>query len=824
MLFHIHKKTKIFVLKLYNPSYKERNGGRLMFKSSTVGTASAVKEISIKNTAAEGAVALMAFLCGAFSIAGAFNPVGIACVMAFLGEGRRFYTAAVFAAAGYMLGGWQLFVSDYAVALLLCLIYGIIKNRSSPGLAAGEKALAAFIIFMTAGIAKGIIEKDILYIITVYALEGLILFSLVYIFDRGAQSMGMAGALGRTSREDAAGLCAIAAFAAAGAAVIYKGPVPLALILSFYIFLSAGAASGTKAGTASGASSGISSGTASGAEASAAAGIFAALAMLLAGAADIRMFVLICAVAVLSGYLGRSGRLMTVAACMSGTSIMGYYLDILTLPLILGAAAACLMYIISFGKLSGAVSQAVPGTTAEERCADMRDYIAKKLYDSSKGIAALYESFKDPGKDNAEKETEEMADKVACMACENCRLKENCWTGSFYNTYGTLLSLFSMCEKNGSVNRNDLPSVFRDYCVKQDEFTEAVNITYNSHREKLIWKMKLRESRQIASQQLRTVSELMKSMASEVENRDIFKGSLEKVLFYELRKKDGNVERVSVEEGENGEYEVSVYRNGCGGRQACRDITADTVSGILGRTMKRKEKECSVDENGRCRLVLCEKCGFRVTAAAAMAIKDDENVSGDSYSFIELPRGGYMIALSDGMGSGSEAGEESRTVIELLEQFSELGFKRDVALQMINSALVMGNDRESFATLDICCIDLYTGKAEFIKTGAAATFVIRDGKAKAIRSSSLPMGMLKYFDMDRSEYKLKKNDIVLMLTDGAAEVMDRDGMSDAVLTALMKDNKMKDPKDIAGYVLDSLKERSGFRIQDDMTVVAARIW
>ena len=181
-----------------------------------------------------------------------------------------------------------------------------------------------------------------------------------------------------------------------------------------------------------------------------------------------------------------------------------------------------------------------------------------------------------------------------------------------------------------------------------------------------------------------------------------------------------------------------------------------------------------------------------------------------------------MIALSDGMGSGKEAGEESRTVIELLEQFSELGFKRETALQMINSALVMGNDDESFATLDICCIDLYSGKAEFIKTGAAATFVIRDGKAKAIRSSSLPM--LKYFDMDRSECRLKKNDIVLMLTDGAAEVMDREGMSDAVLTALMKDNKMKDPKDIAAYVLDNLKERSGFRIQDDMTVVAARIW
>lgn len=777
-----------------------------MDKSTTAKTVSAVKEITLKNAAAEGLAALLSFLCGAFSIAGAFNPVGMACVMAFLGEGHRFYIAVVFAAAGYMLGGWQLFVSDYAVALLLCLIYGAIKNRASPKLTAAEKALAAFVIFLIAGLAKGIIERDLAYIMTVYVLEGLVLFSLVFIFDRGASAVSMAGALGRTTEEDMAGLCAIGAFAAAGAATVYKGPLPLGIILSFYIFMSAGAAAG--------------------AEASAAAGIFTALALLLAGAADVKMFALICVSSAASGFLGRGGRIMTILTCLSSVCVMGYYMGILEPTLFLGACVACILHAISCTKLSGAVSRAVPGTTAEERCADMRDYIAGKLYNSSRGIEALYESFnaKNPGRDNAEKETEEMADKVACMACENCGLKENCWTGSFYNTYGTLLSLFSDCEKKGSVNRNDLPSVFRDYCVKQDEFTEAVNITYSSHREKLIWKMKLRESRQIASQQLKTISELMKNMASEVENRDIFKGSLEKVLFYELRKKDENVERVIVEEGENGEYEVSVYRNGCKGRQLCRDVTADTVSGILGRTMKRKEKECSVDENGRCRLVLCEKSSFRVSAAAAMAIKDDESVSGDSYSFMELPRGGYMIALSDGMGSGSEAGEESRTVIELLEQFSELGFKRDTALQMINSALVMGNDNESFATLDICCVDLYTGKAEFIKTGAAATFVIRDGKAKAIRSSSLPMGMLRYFDMDRSEYKLKKNDIVLMLTDGAAEVIEREGMSDTVLTALMKENRMKDPKDIASYVLDSLKERSGYRIQDDMTVVAARIW
>ncbi len=55
-------------------------------------------------------------------------------------------------------------------------------------------------------------------------------------------------------------------------------------------------------------------------------------------------------------------------------------------------------------------------------------------------------------------------------------------------------------------------------------------------------------------------------------------------------------------------------------------------------------------------------------------------------------------------------------------------------------------------------------------------------------------------------------------------MIERENMSTRILTELMAENSMKDPKDIAEYVLESLKERSGFRIQDDMTVVAARVW
>lgn len=747
-----------------------------------------------------GIFGLIGALCGSFSMLGSFNPVGIACIMAFLGEGIQFYVTVLTVISGFVLGNHTDFVADYSIAVLLCTLYGVIKDRQNKTVSVGAKALSAFVIFTVSGIIKGVIERDIMFVSILYALEGLVIFSLVYIFDRGILTIKAIDDKENIADDEGLSIIAIAAFSSAGAAFLYTGAIPLHIISTAYIFLTAGWVFGV----------GIS----------AAAGILTGLALLSGGIINTNMFVVISVTSALSGALRGMGKVFTAVGCLALFCALSYWLNVFEVTEILGMASACILFIISAEKArkTFAAETVIKGGSYD----GTRNYITERLTDCYKGIYALCESFLPTREGNrkAEKETGELVDKVACIACENCPSCETCWNNSFYNTYQTLLTLFAACEKKGQVDASDLPAVFRDYCIRQNEFTDAVNTTYSGHRERLIWKMRLAESRQIAGEQMKTVADMMKSLAEEINNRAGFKENLEKILFYAIRKISSETERVIVEEGETGEYQVTVLMKNCEGDRELYEEVTDTVSSILGRKMKRRVQE----QDGVCKLSLCEKCNFKISAAAAMAIKDDEKISGDSYSFMELPKGGYMIALSDGMGSGKAAGEESRTVIELLEQFAESGLKMDTALKMINSVLVIGADEESFATLDMCYIDMYSGMAEFIKTGAAATFVIRDGMAKAIRSSSLPIGMLKYFDMDKSEYKLKKNDIILMLTDGAAEVIDRDGMSDMILTELMENNKMKDPKDIADYVLESLKERSGFRIQDDMTVVAARVW
>ena len=225
---------------------------------------------------------------------------------------------------------------------------------------------------------------------------------------------------------------------------------------------------------------------------------------------------------------------------------------------------------------------------------------------------------------------------------------------------------------------------------------------------------------------------------------------------------------------------------------------------------------------------LVEEQKFRITSGVACRPKTGSPISGDSHSFMELPDGQCLLALSDGMGSGEKAREESAAAVELLEDFIESGFEKDMAVKMINSVLVLRSEEDCFSTLDICSIDLHTGYAEFIKIGAAATYLLRNGEVNMIKSSSLPIGMLNTVDIEVSHRTLRENDIIIMVTDGITEAVEYGGEATAKMgmwiTQSLCEFSVSNPQNIAELLLHDAEKRVGGVLRDDMTVIAARIW
>ena len=173
--------------------------------------------------------------------------------------------------------------------------------------------------------------------------------------------------------------------------------------------------------------------------------------------------------------------------------------------------------------------------------------------------------------------------------------------------------------------------------------------------------------------------------------------------------------------------------------------------------------------------------------------------------------------------SGMEACRESETVVELLEQFMESGFSQETAAKMVNSALVLKGQEGMFSTVDICAVDLYTGICNFLKAGAASTFIKRDHWVESITSESLAAGLVQQIDFETASRKLYHGDYLIMMTDGVLDALPGQKEEETMKEIIM-DVHEDAPKDFGRGILERVLGYSDYRARDDMTVLVAGVW
>ncbi len=211
---------------------------------------------------------------------------------------------------------------------------------------------------------------------------------------------------------------------------------------------------------------------------------------------------------------------------------------------------------------------------------------------------------------------------------------------------------------------------------------------------------------------------------------------------------------------------------------------------------------------------------YAITGVARIP-KDGEDISGDAFSCIPLPGGEMLLALSDGMGSGSGAMEESKTVIELLEQMAEAGFSHSSAIRLINSLYMSREEEEGYATADIVILNLYKGNCCFLKNGASATYLRHNKRVMMIEGQTLPVGVVHEIESYVGKVEISGGDYVIMMTDGVADCFMED---EEDLSGYLKRCEIINPQEIAKHILDEAVRRSMGKAPDDMTVIVAGIW
>lgn len=339
-------------------------------------------------------------------------------------------------------------------------------------------------------------------------------------------------------------------------------------------------------------------------------------------------------------------------------------------------------------------------------------------------------------------------------------------------------------------------------------------------RQECLLKRRLMENREILADHLNEIATIMRGLAEETYEVYPFKEKELKRIIHACKENGILIQSIFRTEDAVSGMRLMVQLRAAGKQVLTVEDAADYLSVLFDRRLLPEKDSLFFLPKEFETIVFEEEAPYGVLTGAAKATRENEKVSGDSYSFIENGNGSLILALSDGMGSGEKAMADSETVIDLLEKFIEAGFSKETAVEMINGVLLARSEEENMSTLDICDINLYTGDCELMKIGSSYTYIKRGELVEQISAKNLPLGIFHKIDFDKQHCQLKDGDYIIMVSDG---VVDGVGSEDLLRDVLSK-MTIQNPQEITNYILQFVLHKTMGKVQDDMTVLALGIW
>jgi stage II sporulation protein E len=727
---------------------------------------------------------------------------------------QGFFVAALFVGVGVATRLGDVFVARYLCAVFfLCAYYfcalHITKGENRDFLKIKWAAVAAAACAFAGGIIASLLYGMSLFFFTVTLLETLLAGALTLILKRAHVIFtGRKRKAKLLSGEDIASVMIVFAGVIAGASDIYVGMLPLRIFFCLYVILVVA--------------------NKGGASMAAAAGMLLGFFLHLAGYWEAEWAIVLGLAGLGGGFAGGLSKKYNRALVIAGVGTAGAVALYNLAPLWTGYSmiyaliAASLIFILTPQSFYFNVASAINPVldSADDYMDKIKEETTRRLDSFSAAFEKLADTFSGLSRPKTGLNKHDIAlliDDLATRACGTCASREWCWEEDLYNTHQQIFQMLNACASKGAASLEDMGKNFQRECKTPKNFLQELNSIFNVYRNDLRWHNRIAESRELISQQLHGVSGIVKCLSDEIDMSLRFHEGLEEEMIMALLKQKIEVTSVIVLEDNSRRYRVSINHKPCIGKKACASEILPVLNAVLKRKMRVEGGACDI-QNGVCHARFMEEQKFRIASGVAFRAKSSRG-SGDSYSAMELRNGSCLLVLSDGMGSGERAKRESAATVGLLEDFIESGFDKELAVRMINSVLVLKSSEESFSTLDICSVDMYTGRAEFIKIGAAETFILRDGHVSVISSASLPIGMLNDVDLEITERELKHGDIILMLTDGVTSASEEDWLKPA-----LKNCRYTSPQDLADHLLSEAEKHSRDGPKDDMTILAARVW
>ncbi|MBQ8310684.1 MAG: SpoIIE family protein phosphatase [Clostridia bacterium] len=508
-------------------------------------------------------------------------------------------------------------------------------------------------------------------------------------------------------------------------------------------------------------------------------------------------------------------------ACLCTVSWMTYVggasvlLSMIPVTLFAGAAFTLAQRLAARGE----VQEDTEDADAEVRDEGRHHFESSKYRDSSdrfRGISDAFSSlsevfynlsdrFRRPGVIDLRR----LCDEAFDTFCADCPNKTVCWGLEYSETLGTVSELISALHTRGKVSAEQIGDALSHRCPRMDSILDQIN-------------------RECA----RLTGEMLRNNRTEIFAMDYEAAA--KIINEALEEDDGEY-RFDVEL----ERKVSEYLNDAGVRAGSVAVYGSRRRRILIRGAEIEQAKVSFETM---RSDLGEMCGselgqpvFEVernvstmilqaqqklaVTGAQNNVSADGGVSGDSVNLFSNKKDYFYALICDGMGAGREAALTSGLCSVFMEKMLRAGNRAGTSLRMLNNMIrSRGADstRECSSTIDLLELDLMTGEAYFIKSGAAPSFVIRKDVVRKIHAGTVPIGIICALDAQQTRFELREGDTVVMISDG---IMQSDAECEW-LTSYLKEVAEADPEEIVYRICHHAAEND---THDDCSVIALRI-
>ncbi|MDZ7808709.1 MAG: SpoIIE family protein phosphatase [Gracilimonas sp.] len=204
-------------------------------------------------------------------------------------------------------------------------------------------------------------------------------------------------------------------------------------------------------------------------------------------------------------------------------------------------------------------------------------------------------------------------------------------------------------------------------------------------------------------------------------------------------------------------------------------------------------------------------------------------VGGDYFDIVETPDGGHILAIADVTGKGVPASLLMANLQSMLHALAPIDITLSQATNSINNIIHHNTPADKFITFFWGKISKCGTYFEYVNAGHNNPLLLREGKDEPVEldKGGVILGAIETLAPYESEtVELKKNDVLVLYTDGVTESMNPDNTEEygeERLEACIKNHLDKDSQSIMNAVIKDIKAFSDDTQYDDITMLVIKV-